>query len=91
MWYVYILICSDDTLYTGISNDPSKRLEEHRSGKGAKYTRGRSPLEMVYLSESGNRSEASKEEYRIKKLPREAKLLLLQSSNNIINNCNTKD
>ena len=70
MWYVYILLCSDDTLYTGISNDPSKRLEAHRSGRGAKYTKGRSPLEMVYLAESENRSEASKEEHRIKNYPK---------------------
>ena len=48
MWYLYILQCGDGSLYTGITTDVEKRLEAHRSGKGAKYTRGRSPLELKY-------------------------------------------
>ena len=47
-WYLYILRCGDGTLYTGITTDVEKRLEQHRTGKGAKYTRGRQPLELVY-------------------------------------------
>ena len=49
LWYVYILRCGDGTLYTGITDDVDRRLAVHRSGKGAKYTRGRGPLEVVYI------------------------------------------
>ena len=73
-WYLYILRCGDDTLYTGITTDVEKRLEQHRSGKGAKYTRGRSPLELVYREECGSHSEALKREYAVKALSREQKL-----------------
>lgn len=52
-WYLYILRCRDDSLYTGITTDVEKRLEMHRSGKGAKYTRGRAPLELVYREKCG--------------------------------------
>lgn len=74
IWYLYILRCGDDTLYTGITTDVEKRLEQHRSGKGAKYTRGRSPLELVYREECGSHSEALKREYAVKALSREQKL-----------------
>jgi putative endonuclease len=75
MWHVYILSCSDDTLYTGITNDLERRVEEHNSSKlGAKYTRGRRPVKLVYSKEVISRSEALKEEYRIKQLSREEKL-----------------
>jgi putative endonuclease len=77
MWHVYILSCSDDTLYTGITNDLERRIEEHNSSKlGAKYTRGRRPVTLVYSKEMGSRSDALKEEYRIKQLSREEKLVL---------------
>lgn len=69
-YYVYILHCSDNTLYTGSTNDVQARLATHRAGKGAKYTRGRSPLTLVYQAELENRSQALKEEARIKKLTR---------------------
>jgi putative endonuclease len=77
MWYIYILECSDGTLYTGITTDVNRRLLEHNSGKGAKYTRVRRPVVLKALFEAKNRSEAAKEEYRIKQLPRTEKLKLL--------------
>lgn len=77
-WYLYVLRCGDGTLYTGITTDVEKRLEQHRSGKGAKYTRGRLPLELVYRETCEDHSAALKREYEIKKLSREEKLALLQ-------------
>lgn len=77
-WYLYILRCGDGTLYTGITTDVPKRLEQHRTGKGAKYTRGRSPLELVYQEECGNHSEALKRELAVKKLTREQKEVLIR-------------
>ena len=58
MWYLYILQCGDGSLYTGITTDVEKRLEAHRSGKGAKYTRGRSPLALKYREACGTHSDA---------------------------------
>ena len=69
-WYLYILRCGDDTLYTGITTDVEKRLEVHRSGKGAKYTRGRGPLELVYRETCGSHSDALKREMAVKRLTR---------------------
>lgn len=74
-WYTYIVICNDQTLYTGIAKDLEKRLEEHNGGKdGAKYTRTRRPVQLVYREEFANRSEAAKREYQLKKMDRAAKL-----------------
>lgn len=81
---VYILKCGDGTLYTGWTNDFEKRLRTHRSGKGAKYTRGRGPLTPVYLEYFPDKISAAKREYAIKKMPRRKKLLLLSSDTNII-------
>ncbi len=78
MWVVYILECSDGTLYTGITNDLDKRIKAHNSGTGAKYTRSRCPVILRIFWESPNRSEASKLEYAIKKLSRKKKLLLIK-------------
>ena len=78
-WYLYILRCKDNTLYTGITTDVARRLEAHRSGKGAKYTRGRAPLELVYRESCGSHSDALKREAEIKKLSRQAKELLVKS------------
>ncbi|MDD5213537.1 MAG: GIY-YIG nuclease family protein [Candidatus Gracilibacteria bacterium] len=79
MYYLYILECADNTLYTGITTDLNRRLEEHNSSKlGAKYTSLRRPVKIVYQAEFENRSEASKEEYRIKALKREDKLKLIK-------------
>ena len=61
-WYLYILRCRDGTLYTGITTDVEKRFEAHCSGKGAKYTRGRGPLELVYRETCQNHSQALKRE-----------------------------
>jgi putative endonuclease len=80
MYYVYILQCSDNTLYTGITTDVARRVEEHNSSTlGAKYTRGRRPTKLMYSREFQNRSEATKEESRIKKLSRQQKIELLSS------------
>lgn len=76
-WFVYILKCSDGTLYTGITTDVNRRLNEHNSGKGAKYTKTRLPVMLLLVSEASTRSEASKEEYRIKQLTREQKLRMV--------------
>ena len=78
MWHLYILRCKDGSLYTGITTDVEKRLEAHRAGKGAKYTRGRAPLELVYREECGDHSAALKREAEIKALPREEKLKLIE-------------
>lgn len=79
-WYLYILRCGDGTLYTGITTDVEKRLEAHRSGKGAKYTRGRAPLELVYREDCGSHSDALKREAAVKKLPRRQKEDLIKSN-----------
>lgn len=78
-YYVYILKCSDATLYTGITTDLSRRVCEHNSSKkGAKYTMLRRPVELIYSEEHKDRSSASKREYAIKKLKREKKLELIK-------------
>ena len=77
-WNVYILRCGDGTLYTGIAADVQARLKVHRSGKGAKYTRGRGPLELVYTEGCPDKGAALKREYAIKALPREEKEKLIQ-------------
>ena len=69
-WKLYILRCGDGSLYTGITTDVSKRLEVHSSGKGAKYTRGRGPLKLVYEEVCGDHSAALKRELEIKSLSR---------------------
>ncbi len=76
-WFVYILRCRDGSLYTGTTTDVAARLEMHRSGKGAKYTRGRGPLELVYSEECGDKSAALKRELEIKALPRGKKRELM--------------
>ncbi len=76
-YYLYILQTQDNTLYCGIARDVQKRFQEHLSGKGAKYTRAHKPVKIVYTKEFENRSEAQKEEYRIKHLPKEEKLKLI--------------
>jgi putative endonuclease len=78
-WYVYIVQCSDGSLYTGITVDLDRRLNEHNtSNKGAKYTRSRRPVQMVYSETHETRSLASKREYAIKQLTRKEKLNLLK-------------
>lgn len=76
-WYVYILRCGDGTLYTGITDDVPRRLEKHRAGDGAKYTRGRGPLELCYQERAESHGEALRREYAIKQLTRQQKLELI--------------
>ena len=82
MNYVYILKCSDNTLYTGWTTSLEKRLKSHNSGKGAKYTRVRLPVEIVYFEEFQDKKEAMKREYAIKQLSRQEKLKLIDSKTN---------
>ena len=77
-WYVYMLRCGDGTLYTGIAADVQARLAQHRAGKGAKYTRGRTPLELVYTEECADKSTALKREWQIKGLTRQDKFRLIE-------------
>ena len=80
MHYVYILRCADDTLYTGWTTDVERRVAVHNSGKGAKYTRARLPVELVYTEEFDDKVEAQKREYAIKQLARAEKESLIESS-----------
>ena len=76
-WYIYILRCADNTLYTGSTDDVERRVAVHNSGKGAKYTRGRTPVEVVYTEECESCSAALKREYAIKQLSRGEKIKLI--------------
>jgi putative endonuclease len=79
MYHLYILKCADKTLYTGIATDLVRRVKEHNTSKlGAKYTRGRRPVKLVYSKKFRNRSTASKAESKIKMLSREEKLKLIK-------------
>lgn len=82
-WSVYMILCSDDSLYTGITTDIERRLAQHASQRGAKYFRGREPGPVVYLENSHDRSSASKREAEIKRLSPHSKRQLIQSA------CNT--
>jgi len=75
-WYVYLLRCGDGTLYAGSTNDVEARLAAHRSGKGARYTRGRGPLAVVHCESHPDRAAALRRESAIKRMPRAAKLTL---------------
>ena len=79
IYYVYILRCGDGSFYTGWTNDLKKRLTAHQEGRGAKYTRGRGPLQLVYTEEFDSKSEAIKREYHIKKMSRKEKETLIDS------------
>lgn len=72
-WFVYLVRCADDTLYTGIATDVERRVAQHNSGAGAKYTRARRPVSLVYCEEAADRSAASKRECRIKHMTRHEK------------------
>lgn len=82
MYTLYLLQCSDNSLYTGITNDLENRLDAHMSGNGSKYVRARLPFDVVYTEELKNRSEASKREYEIKSWTREEKIEKLNISLN---------
>lgn len=76
-WFCYLLRCADDTLYCGITNDLPKRLAAHNAGTAAKYTRSRTPVQLVYSEPCNDRASASRREIAIKKMPRGDKLALL--------------
>lgn len=78
-WVCYLLRCADDTFYCGITNDMEKRLAAHNAGEGAKYTRGRIPVDVVYCENCADKSAALKREIQIKRLPRSAKEILADS------------
>ncbi len=78
-WTCYLLECADGTLYCGITNDVEKRLALHNSGEGAKYTRGRTPVRLVYSEQCADKSAALKREREVKAMPRSGKLDLVQA------------
>lgn len=83
-WYVYLLKCSDNSYYTGITTDLKRRLTEHNnSKKGAKYTRSRRPVELLCFFNVDSRSEASKEEIKIKKMKRQDKIIYVKNKNKV--------
>jgi putative endonuclease len=77
-WSVYIILCSDGSLYTGISTDVERRFRQHRSGKGAKFFRGRRPLHIAYRENNYSRADACRREMAIKKLQRSEKWALIE-------------
>ncbi len=81
--YTYIVMCSDNTLYTGYTVDLSRRLREHNSGSGARYTRGRTPVKLVYSESFSTQSEAQKREHEIKQMSRQEKASLAVSEGNL--------
>lgn len=85
-WYVYMVFCADDTLYTGITTDLERRLKEHNgNGKGARYTRSRQPVRLAYYEEHPTRSDAGKREACIKGLDAKAKRRLVKNSADLLN------
>jgi putative endonuclease len=76
-YFCYILECSDGTFYTGWSTDPERRERQHNAGRGARYTRDRRPVRLVYVEQQADKPSALRRELRIKRLPREKKLKLI--------------
>jgi putative endonuclease len=83
MFYTYILECSDDTFYTGYTNDIEKRLKAHNDGNGAKYTKSRRPVKIVYYEQYESKIDAQKREFAIKRMNRKKKIMLCVSFNGI--------
>ena len=83
-WSVYIILCSDNSLYTGITVDVPRRFDQHSIGKGAKYFRGRQPEQLVYVEPGHDRSSATKREINLKKMSREEKSGIIASEMNKI-------
>jgi putative endonuclease len=79
MWYVYIVRCADRTLYTGVARDLNARVEAHNAGRGAKYTRARLPVKLIYQETAADRSAALKREHAIKRLSRAEKRALAKT------------
>ena len=82
MNYTYMLRCGDGTLYTGWTNDLEKRLQAHNAGTGAKYTRSRRPVELVWYESFADKTDAQRREYAVKQLTRAQKLALIQGERN---------
>ena len=78
--YAYLLLCADNSLYAGWTNDPEKRLKAHNSGKGSKYTRSRLPVKFALLEQFDNKSDAMKREAALKKMTHSQKLALVENS-----------
>lgn len=89
--YAYLVRCADGTLYGGWTTDLKRRLNAHNSGKGAKYTRSRLPVELVYAERHSNKREAMSREYRIKHLSRQEKESLILSDSNILIRCDDEE
>lgn len=83
-FYTYLILTKDNTLYCGYTDNPKSRFEKHKAGIAAKYTRAHKPLKMVFLKEFATKSEAMKEEHRIKQLTRPQKEALINGPDNII-------
>ena len=81
MWILYIIQCNDNSLYIGITNNLKKRIEAHSNGRGAKYTRGKGPFQILYTESYMSRSSASKREYVLKQLTLNEKLSLIRNYN----------
>jgi len=81
MWWVYVLRCSDGSLYCGISNNVEKRLRDHNAGKGSRYVRSRRPAQLVFSLSFASKSEALKEEYRFKQLSKKKKEEIIADKN----------
>ena len=90
-WHVYIILCSDNSLYTGITTNVERRFLEHKAGRGAKYFRGHQPLQLIYLESGHDRNTAVKKEIRIKRMKRSEKCLLVLSDMNEIRDGGTED
>lgn len=79
MFYIYMVRCKDGTLYTGFTNDVDSRIRKHNDGKGAKYTRGRLPVDLVYVESFTDKSQAMRREYEIKQYPKSMKESLIKN------------
>jgi len=79
IWYVYLLVCQDKSIYTGITTNLERRFKQHNSGRASKYTRSRLPVEMVYSEKHASRTDALKKEAQVKKLSRQRKIDLYLS------------
>lgn len=77
MWYVYVVRCSDRSLYTGITTDVKRRVGEHNEGRGARYTRSRGPVKLIYRERAADRGAALRREYEIKRMTVKEKLVLV--------------
>ena len=84
MWYLYMVRCADTALYTGIATDVARRFAEHRGDNGAKYLRGRGPLQLVFAVEAGSRAQASQMESKLKRLARRDKEAIAQGRKSLV-------